>query len=213
MLSRMMGWARRGARGRCRAPTPDQTAVANWASRRPRHPRRPRREPATRPPPTAIRARRRWGGAPETAPPQGYGELVSTVTAPGGGGGMGGAVNSIEEGAGSTGDVGSGAASLRTAEVPAPGLAASARLPATAVMATAAAASNGVEGGGKGGPLATGDPMPMAGRSRTVPTWSEPLERQEEAGSSSCGAPGGSVVTVGRAGLDPRPYSQPCAGV
>ena len=47
---------------------------------------------------------------PETAPPQGRGELVSTVTAPGGGGGMGGAVSSAEEGVGSTGDVGSGAA-------------------------------------------------------------------------------------------------------
>ena len=63
---------------------------------------------------------------------------------------MSGAVSSVEEGAG-TGDVGSGAASPRTAEVPAPGLAASARLPAVAVMATAAAASNGVEGGGVGG--------------------------------------------------------------
>ena len=79
------------------------------------------------------------------APPQGSGELVSTVTAPGDGGGMGGAVSSVEEGAGSTGDVGSGAASLRTAEVPAPGLAASAHLLAAAVMATAAAASSGVE--------------------------------------------------------------------
>ena len=56
---RTMSWARRGARGICRAPTPDQAAMANRAPRRPRHPRHPRREPATRPPPAAIRAGRR----------------------------------------------------------------------------------------------------------------------------------------------------------
>ncbi|XP_066341207.1 glycine-rich cell wall structural protein-like [Miscanthus floridulus] len=80
-------------------------------------------------------------------------------------------------------------------------------------MATVAAASSDVEGGGKGGPLAAGDPAPMASGYRMVLTRSEPPERQEEAGSSSCGAPGGGVATVGRAGPDPRPSSQPCAGV
>ena len=64
---------------------------------------------------------------------------------------MGGAVSSVEEGVGSTCDVGSGATSPQTAEVPAPSLAASARLTVAAVMATAAAASDGVEGGGVGG--------------------------------------------------------------
>ena len=64
---------------------------------------------------------------------------------------MGGAVSSVEEGAGSTGDVGSGTASPRMAKVPAPGPAASARLPAAAVMATVAAASSGVKGGRVGG--------------------------------------------------------------
>ncbi|XP_066341201.1 uncharacterized protein [Miscanthus floridulus] len=115
--------------------------------------------------------------------------------------------------AASSGDVGGGAASPQTAKVPAPGPAATARLPAAALMATTAAASSGVEGGEKGGPLAAGDPAPMASGSWTVLTQLELPERQEEAGSSSHGAPGGGVAMVGCAGPNARPSNQPCACV